>query len=550
MPVLRPRLLAPACLAPLLVILSAEAVRGQVPFKGLPTAATPAPTPTPTPTPSPTLVADAPFDSPRSSMAEFLDLTRRGKYAEAADFLDLGANPSADGKELARRLRAVLDRSLWIDLDSLSAAPLGDEEDGQAPGVDLLGAIVNGDRRDLVRIVHRDSPAGGRWVFSRATVSRIDTWYETVGDSWARKHLPDWLLRMGAFRLLRWQWLALLLILPMAYVAARALGWPVRAVLTRFVRWTQSTWDDALLGKVQGLWTLTCMLLVVEAVLPWLEISAAAQPGVSGALRVWGLVIVFALLLRGVDVIGDLLKGASFTLGNPSARSALSIATRTAKVAVVILGILAGLLQLGYPVASILAGVGIGGLGLALAAQKTVENLFGSVSLAADEAIRLGDTVRVDNLVGQVEGIGLRSTRLRTPERTVVTIPNGLLAGQRIESLTARDRMRLNCRLGLVYSSSAEQVREVLAGCERVLRAHERIWPHDLFVRFVELGPSSMDIEVTAWFVCNWDEFTLIRQQMLLAFLEVVDKAKTSLAYPTTTLVLPNPAPSLPEPPK
>ena len=112
----------------------------------------------------------------------------------------------------------------------------------------------------------------------------------------------------------------------------------------------------------------------------------------------------------------------------------------------VVVGAIGGrFIELGYPVASVLAGLGIGGLALALAAQKTVENLFGSVSLAADEAIRLGDTVRIDNLQGTVEGIGLRSTRVRTPERTLVTIPNGLLAGQRIESLTARDRMRLAC---------------------------------------------------------------------------------------------------------
>jgi MscS family membrane protein len=126
-----------------------------------------------------------------------------------------------------------------------------------------------------------------------------------------------------------------------------------------------------------------------------------------------------------------------------------------------------------------------------------VENLFGSVSLAADEAIRLGDTVRIDNVVGTVEGIGLRSTRVRTPERTVITIPNGLLAGQRIESLTARDRMRLACTIGLAYGTSAAQLREVLERCERILRAQPKIWPHDLFVRFKELSGTSLDVEVS-----------------------------------------------------
>ena len=177
---------------------------------------------------------------------------------------------------------------------------------------------------------------------------------------------------------------------------------------------------------------------------------------------------------------------------------------RSAKVGVVVVGAIGALIELGYPVASVLAGLGIGGLALALAAQKTVENLFGSVSLAADEAIRLGDTVRIDNLLGTVEGIGLRSTRVRTPERTLVTIPNGLLAGQRIESLTARDRMRLACTLGLAYGTTTAQIREVLESCERILRAQPKLWPHDLFVRFKEVGGASLDVEVLAWFETTW----------------------------------------------
>jgi MscS family membrane protein len=194
------------------------------------------------------------------------------------------------------------------------------------------------------------------------------------------------------------------------------------------------------------------------------------------------------------------------------------------------------MIELGYPAASVLAGLGIGGLALALAAQKTVENLFGSVSLAADEAIRIGDSVKIDNLQGTVEGIGLRSTRVRTPDRTLVTIPNGLLAGQRIESLTARDRMRLACTLGLAYGTSSAQVRQVLADCERILRAQPKLWPHDLSVRFKELSGSSLDVEIGAWFETTWEEFTLIRQEVLLQFLEAVEGAGTRLASPAQTI--------------
>jgi MscS family membrane protein len=156
--------------------------------------------------------------------------------------------------------------------------------------------------------------------------------------------------------------------------------------------------------------------------------------------------------------------------------------------------------------------------------------------------------VRIDTLQGTVEAIGLRSTRVRTPERTLVTIPNGLLAGQRIESLTARDRMRLACTLGLAYGTTTAQIREVLQSCERILKAQPKLWPHDLFVRFKEVGGASLDLEILAWFETTWEEFTLIRQEVLLQFLEAVEKSGARLASPSQTVSVVT-APPAPNPP-
>jgi MscS family membrane protein len=206
-------------------------------------------------------------------------------------------------------------------------------------------------------------------------------------------------------------------------------------------------------------------------------------------------------------------------------------------VAVVAVGAVAALSRLGYPVAGLLAGLGLGGLAFALAAQKTVENLFGSLSLAVDAPFRVGDFVKVEDFVGTVEAIGLRSTRIRTLDRTVVAIPNGRLADMRLESFSARDRMRLACTVGLVYETSAAQMRQVLEGLEDALRRHPLIWPEAMVVRFKEFGASSLDIEVMAWFqTSSWPEFQLIRQEVLLQFMEVVEGAGTSFAFPTRTV--------------
>jgi MscS family membrane protein len=199
--------------------------------------------------------------------------------------------------------------------------------------------------------------------------------------------------------------------------------------------------------------------------------------------------------------------------------------------------VVAVLSLLGYPVASLVAGLGIGGLAVALAAQKTVENLFGAFSIGVDQPFREGDFVKIEDFVGTVEAVGLRSSRFRTLDRTVITIPNGRLADMRLESFTARDRLRLATVIGLEYRTTAAQMRDVLEGFERVLRSHPRIWLDAVVVRFREFAASSLDIEIMAWFqTADWAEFQLIRQEILLQFMDVVERAGTSFAFPTQTV--------------
>jgi MscS family membrane protein len=187
----------------------------------------------------------------------------------------------------------------------------------------------------------------------------------------------------------------------------------------------------------------------------------------------------------------------------------------------------------------VLAGLGIGGLALAFGAQKTVENLFGSVSLAIDQPFRIGDFVKVEDFVGTVEDIGLRSTRFRTLDRTVVCIPNGKLSDQRLESFEVRDRMRLAATIGLTYGTTQDQMKAVLEGFERVLREHPKVWPDAVVVKFKEFAASSLDIEIMAWFdVPTWADFQVCRQEVLLSFMGVVEAAGASFAFPTRTVHL------------
>ncbi|WP_438021257.1 mechanosensitive ion channel family protein [Sorangium sp. So ce315] len=498
--------------------------------------------PSPTSTP-PTASADgedpdaAPVapDSPRASMREFFELSRAGDYAAAARFLDVP--PRADGAALAQKLKAVLDRHMWLDVETLSPHPQGDTHDNLGAGVEQLGKIPTRTGTQTVRLVRRTTPDGVRWIFSRATVERVDEWYARLEDRWLRDHLPPALLRPGPRELLWWQWLALPVVALAGWLVGMVLSYFIRAGLRRLVARTDSTLDDVLLGGARGPLTFAVALLACEAALPWLGLYVPAEQFLDKVVRAGLFMAVFWFVLRAIDAVGGRLLAAPTTRDNPAARSLVPLMGKIAKVAILIIGVIAVLSELGYPVASLIAGLGIGGVALALAAQKTVENLFGSVSIGVDRALQVGDFVKVDTLLGTVETIGLRSTRIRTLDRTLVTIPNGKLADLQIESYTARDRMRLSCILGLVYETTPAQLRAVLEGFERALREHPLIWPDDVVVRFVGIGPASFDVEIMAWFQTkDFGHFRALRQEVLITFLEIIGAAGTRLAYPTRTV--------------
>ncbi|MEZ5419533.1 MAG: mechanosensitive ion channel family protein [Vicinamibacterales bacterium] len=268
----------------------------------------------------------------------------------------------------------------------------------------------------------------------------------------------------------------------------------------------------------------------------------APGPAETGAsvLAAAGVFAVFWVLWRSVDTLVELIVERSWAAGDPSARSMLLVGGNLLKTAVLITGAVTTAATFGYPVTTVVAGLGIGGIAFAFGAQKTVEHLFGSIALATDQPCRVGDTVRVDGLVGQVEHIGARSTRLRTLDRTLVTIPNGRFADSQIESLTARDRIRLSTTIALAYGATEAEVRAAVTGIEAVLHAHPLVWPEVAVARLVSLGPTTIDVEVLCWFqTTDFEAFRSARQDVLLGAMRAVEASGARFAHlvPTVTSV-------------
>jgi MscS family membrane protein len=390
--------------------------------------------------------------------------------------------------------------------------------------------------------VRKDRTESPIWIFSRSTVARVPEWYRNLDHRGILDKLPDPLLRPGPRQLLWWQWLAVLALLVPAWWGGRALGWVSRKVLLRLAAKTTTRWDEALLLRMRGPFTLGWTLVLLLAGLPFLGLYAPAGRFAVQVLEAGAIVAFFWATLRAITVAGDVLAEEPWATANAGARAFLHFSVRFGRIFVIGMGFLAALAALGIPVNSVLAGLGIGGIAIAFAAQKTVENFFGAISIGVDQPLRVADYVRVGGVEGTVEKIGLRSTRIRTLDRTLVTIPNGKLADMQIETFAERDRIRLAATLALQYGATAAQLKEVIAGIEALLRAHPKIWPETVVVRFLAFTDSSLSIELMAWFqTTDVAEFREIRQEVLLGVMEIVERCGASFAFPTRTVHLVGP---------
>ena len=473
-------------------------------------------------------------DSPRASVERYLELCRAGEYADAAAYLDVAEARRADAPALARRLKAVLDRQIWVNVDDLSPLPFGKTTDKLPTGVEEIGKIPGTLGMDPVRIVRKAFPEGVRWVFTRTTVEHIDGWFSRLHDKWMEEHLPEPLLRTGPRALAYWQWIAVPLLFLVALLAGHIMGWATRRVLRRVMSKPGGAWDDRTLARLGAPLTLGWGLSAVWFALPRLELYPPAQELILHILHAGALVAIFWMVVRLVEVGGQRLLDRE--RDNAAALSVVPLGTKALKTAVVAVAAVVILSALGFQVGSLIAGLGIGGVAVALAAQKTVEHLFGSFSIGVDQPFRVGEYITVDGVSGTVEAIGLRSTRLRTLERTLITIPNGKLAEMRIESYARRDRIKLAVTLPLERSTPPAAVRAALAGVRELLAKHSEV-ASDATVALASIGVHSLDVEILAWVkTTSWNDFLPVREELLLALLDVVQESGAKLAYPTRTI--------------
>lgn len=488
---------------------------------------------------------------PSPSRAKFQHLIQLLESAEKS--LDLRELPPASrnrsGRAAVRYLYETLNRIQLPPLDKIS-------ENNQLKKLGNTHSeywvIPN---TEIVLVRAKNGSQSGQFLFSPETVAKAEDYFERVRGlpntrpvplenfeevirnhggwmipySWIQA-MPAW-LRVPVADQAIWKWIALVLVLGVFLLAIKFI-------------YRLSHWTSARNPFLQSLAQVTLPVFFLAG-LPAVAYFVLFQISLTGNIGGDIIVVVNALMfLVGAWLFWRLSPVVAEAIITSPKIPPKSINAHLIRIVARLLGIVAvamflavGANRLGIPVYGIVAGLGVGGLTIALAAKPTVENLIGGLSLFADKPIRVGELCQYGTEIGVIEAIGIRSTRIRGLDRKLTTIPNAELSTISIINFDKRDRMLIRSIVSVRYETTPEQMRYLLVKIRKMLLGHPRIQQEHARARFVDLGASSLDIEVYAYVMTReWSELLSVREDVFLRIMDIVQESGTGFAFPSQTL--------------
>lgn len=471
-------------------------------------------------------------ETPRSAVTGLLRAFAEQNYEVAAQYLAVPARQEDQAAALALALRNALNSGGSLKpYAELSNDPAGTTGDGLAPDLDQIGILSRDTGEPILLQRFEAEGAAPVWQISAETLQLLEPTPQEAQQ--AAEPVPDTSVVAGAPLA---DWLTLIGILLIVFVGF----WVISSLILWLLRRTLTMDSPAyhLLNAALPPLALFLSFVVFRIFGEDAPVSIIARQTLLRYLGILGVVALVWFLLRLVDAVASWLTSRMERADRRQAASVIVFARRVIKVILLALALIGVLDTLGFNVTTGVAALGIGGLVLALGAQKSVENLVGTVSVLADRPIQVGDVCKVGGVIGTVEDIGIRSTRIRTTDRTVVTIPNGDFSSERIENYSQRDRHLFRVVIGLEYSLSAARLRQALNIIKQVLAEHPKV-AEDARATLKDFAPDSLAVETFAYIdVADYTESVFIRQELLLEIYRRLEEADVGFAFPTRTLYL------------
>ncbi len=490
------------------------------------------------------------LSSARATLQTFLEAFDPAKRNPEIDPLDQAASTldlsqirhdlrGRQGQELARQLKEVLDRTALIDFSQVPDEP--------------AGAPYSIDVAEGARVVLAADDRGV-WQFTAETVDEIPRFLQlTQGQDivegvvdgvpmtpslWIRSQLsPGWL--EAPFLLENWQWLGLLILLFIGAVLDRLLTTLAQSAIERFLARRMESVDPGRLKRALRPAGAFIAAVFCWAGLFWLGLPTHILEVLLFAAQLVAAVAFVGTAYRMVDIVTAVLEVRADRSENKFDDLLVPLFRKSMKLFVGAFGIafLAEILSL--PVRSVIAGLGIGGLALALAAQDVVKNLFGSLTVLLDRPFSVGDWVQIGEVEGTVAELGFRSTRIRTFYDSLVTVPNSNLISASVDNFGARTYRRWKATLGIAYQTPPETVDAFCEGIRELVRQHPMTRKDSFQVYLNAFGNHSLDILLYIFFVTpDWGTELRERHRLALDILRLAEKLDVEIAYPTQTLYL------------
>jgi MscS family membrane protein len=312
-----------------------------------------------------------------------------------------------------------------------------------------------------------------------------------------------------------------------------------RSVL-RFTSKSNNPYDDALMRALMppvSAFLFVLSLFIALNVLDLPQEPIAVRHYLLEAFRIAVAIIIIWLAFRLTDFLALFLSNYFSHSDQVIQKQFIPLVKKALRITVLVMGALLIIQNLGYSVGSLLAGLGIGGLAVALAAQDSLANFFGSIVLLTDRPFKVAEWVEVEGVSGHVEEIGFRSTRIRTFDKSLVTIPNKLLANSIVTNWTAMPKRRVKMTLGITYDTPADQVKAFVDGLREIIGKHPAVHKEVYLVHFESFNDFSLDIFVHYFTTSTqWTEYLAVREEINLEFMRLAEKMGVSFAFPSTSL--------------
>jgi MscS family membrane protein len=479
--------------------------------------------------------------NPRSCVKEYFKATRNGDYKRASKYLDLRNLPqwmdASQGPELARHLKIVLDRTIRVDPELLSGDPKGNLEDGHHSSLESIGRIKERDSDRSFNILLQQVPREDGiyiWKFSNRTVAEIPDMYRQFGykpfEESLSKLFPDiTFLGWGL-----WQWFLFLVFAGLTFLAALVLTWFCGALLCRKDTEIRRKTKQFVVGPLR----IMLFFLLLYPGLQMIGPSSTIRSIMQGA-TVWIIAIVWTLIrLSDLSLFWwtQRLKEGQESTATVLLRPVKNIS----RVLIILIAALVWLSNIGINVSALLTGLGVGGIAVALAAQDTLKNFFGSITILLDKPYTIGQRIVVKGHDGVVEEIGLRSTKIRLRTGHQATIPNEQMANLDIENIGRRSHIRRLTNITITYDTPPEKIEKAIHIIQQILDNHKGMDPaFPPRVYFNEFNEESLNILVSyRYHPADYRSFLEFSQQVNLQIVREFKKEGVKFAFPTSTTYL------------